>query len=394
MNDRVATTRLYRMWAVPGLLDRDTVALDVGASVLGGLSSSRLDNALVRGEKLAVERLGEHPDSIERVGLYEVTADVRPGVDPAVVAKRLDEIIADFIRTGPNCGRGAARRHGRGFGRIKGLESVGGFGGKAVALAEGALYANDPDFYKTRSWRAMPRSTPAEVKAATAKWLSRPVYALTVAPGQRKAYEESPRARRGTQRAPNYYRTAAAGEQPLAPVPAYAPAADPQASGAADGGPGAPAKPFVAGRGGLPPVGPVANISFPAIQRDTLANGIPLIYAQRNAVPVTRDRDLVRCGQRRRSQGAAGHAIADAGAAGRGHEDAQLDADRRRAGAAGRDDRRGRLARPDDRVALRADAQSGAVARSARRYRPQSRLRARPRWIGCATSSWRASPPS
>src|SRR5687768_4555207 len=47
LHDRVATTRLYRLWAVPGLTDTDTVPLDVAATVLGGLSSSRLDNALV-----------------------------------------------------------------------------------------------------------------------------------------------------------------------------------------------------------------------------------------------------------------------------------------------------------------------------------------------------------
>ena len=35
-------------------------------------------------------------------------------------------------------------------GRVQGLEQVGGFGGKAVALAEGMLYADDPDFYRTR----------------------------------------------------------------------------------------------------------------------------------------------------------------------------------------------------------------------------------------------------
>ena len=41
-------------------------------------------------------------------------------------------------------------------GRIRGLEQVGGFGGKAVALAEGALYADDPDFYKKQLARLRP----------------------------------------------------------------------------------------------------------------------------------------------------------------------------------------------------------------------------------------------
>ena len=59
IKDRVSNTRIYRMWAVPGLNDTDSVALDVVAGVLGGLSSSRLDNALVRKEKLAVRVFGE-----------------------------------------------------------------------------------------------------------------------------------------------------------------------------------------------------------------------------------------------------------------------------------------------------------------------------------------------
>jgi predicted Zn-dependent peptidase len=41
MKDRVATTRLYRSWAVPGLGDKDMVPLQIGAAALGGLSSSR-----------------------------------------------------------------------------------------------------------------------------------------------------------------------------------------------------------------------------------------------------------------------------------------------------------------------------------------------------------------
>ena len=50
--------------------------------------------------------------------------------------------------------------------KIAGLESVGGFGGKAVALAEGALYSNDPDQYR-KELVEYARATPAKVRAAT-----------------------------------------------------------------------------------------------------------------------------------------------------------------------------------------------------------------------------------
>src|SRR3546814_17341452 len=66
---------------------------------------------------------------------------------------------------------------------IAGLEQVGGFGGKAVALAEGELYMNDPDFYKKRL-DMLAKATPAAVTAAMQKWLRRPVYSLRVVPGE------------------------------------------------------------------------------------------------------------------------------------------------------------------------------------------------------------------
>src|SRR3546814_3238977 len=116
-------------------------------SVLGGLSSSRLDNALVRKNPVAVSvSAGASP--FEDAGIVLVQADVKPGVDPAHVAKRLDEEIAAFLASGPTADelqRATASYLGS---AISQLESVGGFGGKAVTLAEGALYSNDPAYYK------------------------------------------------------------------------------------------------------------------------------------------------------------------------------------------------------------------------------------------------------
>ena len=86
--------------AVPGLLDRQLVALDVGGSVLGGLASSRLDNVLVRDEQIAVSA-SANMYALQRVGMFDVQATVKPGVDPALVEKRLDEIIAQYIANGP-----------------------------------------------------------------------------------------------------------------------------------------------------------------------------------------------------------------------------------------------------------------------------------------------------
>ena len=173
LKDRVPYTRLTRYWAVEGVNGNDTAALNVAASVLGGLSSSRLDNALVRSEQIAVA-VSADVQAFEQIGVLSVSADVKPGTDPTLVATRLDAVIADFLRTGPTADevRRVATRSIAGT--IGGFESVGGFGGKAVALAEGLVYSGDPAKYK-KDMAELAAMTPIKVSSAARKWMSRPV---------------------------------------------------------------------------------------------------------------------------------------------------------------------------------------------------------------------------
>ncbi|ATY33742.1 M16 family metallopeptidase [Sphingomonas psychrotolerans] len=250
MKDRVAATMVLRSWAVPGLNDPDSVPLDVFGDVLGGLASSRLDNALVRKEKLAVQ-VSAGIQSMAQLGMFQVQAIVKPGVDANLVAKRLDEIVADLIKNGPTADEVQRVATTAVSGRISGLESVGGFGGKAVALASGELYSNDPGFFK-KQLEETARVTPAQVRAAGQKWLSRPSLTIMVEPGQREAYQE-------------------AQAVPAAVKPAE----------------GTKAEPFKGTRGALPDVAQIGDLDFPDVSRSKLSNGVEIIYANRTAVPVT-----------------------------------------------------------------------------------------------------------
>lgn len=253
MKDQVATTRLYRTWVTPGRNDPDATRLAIGAAVLGGLASSRLDNALVRKEQLAVS-VTASVGQFEQVGQFEVTADVKPGVDPAKVSARLDELIADLIAKGPTADevqRVATRSLS---GEIGGLEVVGGFGGKATTLAEGLLYSGDPAQYK-KDLAELATATPQAVTAAMQKWLSRPVYALTVEPGQRDSYEESKLA---------------------GPVEAK-----PGAEQAAEAAKSSAPKP----RLDLPGVEATRTLVFPAVETRKLSNGIAVHVARRTVIP-------------------------------------------------------------------------------------------------------------
>src|SRR5690606_30333620 len=151
------------------MLDADAVPLAVAADILGGLASSRLDNQLVRGDETAVS-VSAGLQAFHRVGMFGVTVNVKPGEDAAAVSARLDAVMADLIQNGPTeeeVARVATRYVSR---VLQNLEQV---NGKASTLAEGQLYAGDPDFYQ-RELEAYASVTPAQVQAAMQRWLTRP----------------------------------------------------------------------------------------------------------------------------------------------------------------------------------------------------------------------------
>jgi predicted Zn-dependent peptidase len=272
VKDLVPTTRLYRMWAIPGLNDADAVPLQMAMAVLGGLSSSRLDNALVRKDPVAVS-VAAFAQSFEDAGILLIQADVKDGVDPALAGKRLDEEIAAFVASGPNADELQRSAASYLAGAISGLESVGGFGGKAVALAEGALYSNDPGYYKVELDR-MAKATPEQVKAVAQKWLSRPAFSLTYTPGERTEGGEN---RGGAV-------TAGKVTEAVTPDRYWNPAlGDVGPDTGQNGGVGAAAS--IADRSQLPAVADLTALDFPAIERTKLKNGVEVIFARRTTVP-------------------------------------------------------------------------------------------------------------
>jgi len=184
---------------------------------------------------------------LQRAGIFSVAAYVKPGVDPAVVSKRLDEVMADYVAKGPTADEVERAVMSEVSGRIRGLEKIGGFGGKAVSLAEGQTYAHDSDFYK-KTLASYASITPAVVRTTMQQWLRRPALTIVMSPGERAAYSDAK---------------------------AVTPAKQEKSAGA------------VKGDRTIPPVGQLASLQFPAITHTQLSNGIPLAYAQRTTVPVT-----------------------------------------------------------------------------------------------------------
>jgi zinc protease len=262
IKDKVATPRIYRMWAIPGLDNEESLPLALGASVLGGLASSRLDDALVRQQQIAV-RVSASAEIYAQAGQFVISADAKPGVTEEALGAALDAEIAKFVAQGPTADELQRAATVYAASEIRGLESVGGFGGKAPTLAEGLLYSGDPSHYRKELEEAAV-ATPGEVQAALQKYLTRPVFELTVEPGTRTEGGEG----RGG------YRTAPQGSD--APHPAYY---------MAPGNEGTVAFATAAERKSLPPVTDLKPLDFPAIERATLSNGMQVYFARRDAIP-------------------------------------------------------------------------------------------------------------
>jgi predicted Zn-dependent peptidase len=255
ITDQVPVTRIIRAWSGPALTSADAVPVQVGLYVLGGLASSRLDNALVRGEELAVS-VTAGVQQHEQIGFLQAQMDVKPGIDMATAEKRFDAVIDDLVKNGPSKDELQRAATEIVSSQIGALELVGGFSGKGATLAEGELYAHDPAHYK-KELAELAALTPERVKAALQTWLTRPAYTLTIKPGERT---EDGGVLGGW------------GDEATSPPPkpdAKTPLAVQRT---------APARQ-------APAVAEVKDLTFPAIEHARLSNGIDVELARRTAIP-------------------------------------------------------------------------------------------------------------
>jgi predicted Zn-dependent peptidase len=262
-HDHVAQTRIYRTWIVPQLGSDDAIQLDLAATVLGGGKTSRLYQRLVYRDKL-VDDVSVTLAPFALAGQFQWQADVKQGVDPAKVEAAIDEELKTFLAQGPTQDELDRAKLSNRASFVRGLEKVGGFGGKAVILAEGQVYRGDPAAYKQDLARTQAASI-ASVKAAADHWLRQGDYTLTVLPagaGFDPAAEDA-----------KVKGLADASGRPQPKLPA------PQEFSVA--------KSVLDRSTGVPAVEQFPELSFPALERGKLANGIEVVLAQRHTIPVT-----------------------------------------------------------------------------------------------------------
>ena len=243
MYDQVAQTRLHRFWNTPedGTTEADLLVL--AGEILGSGKTSRLYERLVYRDQIA-DSASAGQSALEIAGLFGITADVKSGVDERKVEAAIEEELRRFMTKGPTKAELDRARMAVRSSFIKGLERIGGFGGKADVLASCEVYEADPGCYR-RSLRVVEEATPEQLRLVVERWLAQGDYTLEVRP-----------------------------------FPAYH----------------ASATDAVDRSRGLPVIDTYPDLAFPTLERAKLANGIPVILASRPNVPVVRVATLFNAG--------------------------------------------------------------------------------------------------
>jgi len=187
--DRVSQTMLLKSWNIEGNSSIDTNYLDMLASVLSSGKSSRLYKRLAYDEQL-VSSVSAYTSTGEIAGTFEVTAMINPGVDEALVSDIIDQELRKILKSGPTKKEVERVKIQTISGFVRGIEKIGGFGGKSDLLASNYIYTGDPAHYqKELNW--IKNANRKDLQNAGVKWLSDGMYQLAIRPFPKLAAKQS-----------------------------------------------------------------------------------------------------------------------------------------------------------------------------------------------------------
>ncbi len=180
LEDRVPQARIYQVWNMPEYGSEDGDYLDMVSDVLSVGKTSRLYKRLVYDDQIATD-VSAYINPREIGGQFAIQATVRPGIEPARVETALDEEMARFLASGPTAEevRRVRTQYLANFAR--GVDRIGGFGGKSDVLAMSQVFLGDPGAYKVKLARER-SATPDRIQAAARRWLADGKYVLEVRP--------------------------------------------------------------------------------------------------------------------------------------------------------------------------------------------------------------------
>jgi zinc protease len=228
--DRVPEAKITMEWNAPQWGTREATMIDLATSILSSGKNSRLYKKLQYEDQSASETYA-YFDQREISGNVVIGATVKQGKSAEEVEKTINDILKEFLDKGPSQDELDRIRSEYFSSFLKGIERIGGFGGKSDILATNQVFGGSPDYYK-KVLKDVSEATVEEIQKVCKDYLGSGKYVLVCKPF-------------------------------------------PSLSASATG----------VDRKKLPDLGTPVPSSFPALQKATLKNGMNVILVQRKGVP-------------------------------------------------------------------------------------------------------------
>ncbi len=164
LTDEVELPKVYMGWITPSAFAPGDADLQLAASVLAEGKSSRLYAELVQKQQIAQSvNAYQYPLTLGSVFGVEILG--KPGQSPEALEKAAWSVI-EGLRAAPPTAEEVARAHRSWQAQmLRGLESLGGFGGKADVLNYYNHHVGDPD-HLAKDFARFSAVTPASIHAA------------------------------------------------------------------------------------------------------------------------------------------------------------------------------------------------------------------------------------
>lgn len=229
--DRVPQARIQKTWNVPGWGTVEATQMELLSSILTSGKISRLYKRLVYDEQIATQ-VSAYIDNKEIGGQFNIYVDAKPGVSLDKINGIVNEELKKLETKGPTVKEVERAKMNYFSSFIKGMERIGGFGGKSDILAENQCFGGDAGYYKkTINW--IKETSTSDIKNLVKNWLTDGEYILKIYPyGDYKA--DSSTLNRNIE----------------------------------------------------PPLGPAPEIKFPDVQHFELSNGLHVWLAERKSTPI------------------------------------------------------------------------------------------------------------
>jgi zinc protease len=250
VGDRVELPRVYLAWITEPVFSQRDAECDLMARILGGGKSSRLYKSLVYRQRIAQD-VAAQQYSLALGSIFVIEATAKPGVDPQQLENAVREEIEKFQKDGPEDAELLRAQNTIESAIIRGLETLGGFGGVADRLNLYNHFLNDPG-YLPKDLQRYRTATPASIRRLAQEKLRREAGVVVWGVPGSKTIHDVPRS-------------------PHAP-----------------GSPGAPPPqiPDQEWRSSPPPPGPTPALSLPVPKKYGLPNGLSIFLIEQHSLPV------------------------------------------------------------------------------------------------------------